>query len=200
MDHLAVGADDRHVQAFDGQAIARFGYDLFCLCIGNNLLESRIAALGSLVEFAVRAVDEKGANGNALYKLRHPTHVVIVIVSDQHIVDAAQASALRGGDDAIGIAEIVAGPTGVDQQRFPCRRDEQRGLAPLDVDEINAEFAGCRGTLRLQREYTCKYGNESDERAGTKHHEWPPLVGFETVARIAPVEMPPSTSSVWPVM
>ena len=66
-----------------------------------------------MVEFTVGAVDEECADRDALDKLRHTTYVIVVIVSDQHIVDAAEAGALRSGDNAIGIAEVVIRPSSV---------------------------------------------------------------------------------------
>ena len=72
-------------------------------------------------------------------------------------------------------------------------------MTTLYIDKVDAEFAA-GSSLRIERTCNDNSGKQSEERAGSKHHQWPPLLGDETVARVAPVEMPPSTSSVWPVM
>jgi hypothetical protein len=69
-----------------------------------------------VIEFTVRSVVDKGANRNALHQLRHAAHVIVVIVGNEHGIDAAQACALCCGNDAVGIAKVVAGPAGINQQ------------------------------------------------------------------------------------
>ena len=61
-------------------------------------------------EFAVRAVIDEGANGDARDKLRDAADVVVVKVGDEDVVDLREAGRLRLGDDAVGVAAIVAGP------------------------------------------------------------------------------------------
>src|ERR1700758_56870 len=129
-----------------------------------------------MIEFTVGAVDEEGANRDALDELRHTAHVIVVIVGDQHVVDAAEASTLRSSDNAIGIAEVVIRPAGINQQRLSRRGDEERRLATLDIDEVDAEFSASN-SLRIERTRNDNSGKQSKERAGSKHHEWPPLLG-----------------------
>ena len=65
--------------------------------------------------------------------------MVAVVVRDQDIVELLESGLVRGGDDAISVPPFVPGPAGVDQQRFSRWAHEERGLATLNVDEVNLE-------------------------------------------------------------
>ncbi len=85
--------------------------------------------------FAIFAVVDKGVYRNAGDQLRETADVIVVIVGDEHVVDPGEAGSFSDGDDAIGVAAVVAGPTGVDEQGLPVRGDKQRSLPTFDVDE-----------------------------------------------------------------
>jgi hypothetical protein len=55
----------------------------------------------------------------------------------EYLEIAVRPSAFCRSDDATSITAIVAGPAGINEQRLPFRRDKQRGLAALDVNEID---------------------------------------------------------------
>ena len=103
--------------------------------------------------FAVLAVVKELAHLNVRHQFGHAAYVVVVKVRDQHMVDALDAGISHGGQNALGVAAVVAGPTSVDQQRLAGWRYEQRGLAAFNIDGIDAELASgrsglCLGTLR----------------------------------------------------
>ena len=59
--------------------------------------------------------------------------MIAMVMRDDQVIDATHAGDLRGQlDDSIGVAD--AGVAGIDQQRLPGRRDDQRGGAPFDID------------------------------------------------------------------
>ena len=62
---------------------------------------------------------DEGTDLEAVHQLRHTADVIAMIVRDQHVVDLLQTSLVRGAEYAVGIAALVSGPTGVDQQRLP---------------------------------------------------------------------------------
>ena len=95
--------------------------------------------LGCCVGFAVRAVNDERADRDAWHKLRHTAYVVVVIVSDQHVVDVAEARALRSCDNAIGVAVVIR-PASVDQQRLSRGGDEERRLPTLYIDEVDLQL------------------------------------------------------------
>ena len=49
---------------------------------------------------------------------------------------------LGGRGDAVGVAAVIAGPAGIDQHGLAGGRDEQRGLAALDIDEVDLQILG----------------------------------------------------------
>ncbi len=66
--------------------------------------------------FAVLAVVQKLAHFDTRHQLGHAAHVIVVIVRDQHMVDALDAGIAHGRKNALGVAAVVAGPTGINQQ------------------------------------------------------------------------------------
>ena len=72
--------------------------------------------------------------------------MVGVEVGDQERVDFLDAGGFGGGCNADGVASAVAGIASVDQQGLAGGRDDESGLAPFDIDEINVEgFGGLGG-------------------------------------------------------
>ena len=101
------------------------------------------------------AVIDEGADREQLRQLGHAADVVAVEVGDEQVVDPRHTGELRDLEDALWIARPggVAGlgikpagarKPGVDEQRLPGGRNEQRGLAPFDVDEVDVEGPGRR--------------------------------------------------------
>ena len=58
---------------------------------------------------------------------------------DEQVVELSDAGVLSGGCDPIGVTPIESWPTGIDQHRLAGRRDEERRLATLDVDDVDVE-------------------------------------------------------------
>ena len=67
-----------------------------------------------------------------------------VIVGDQHVIDLLQSRLMGSGQDAIGIATVIAGPAGIDQQRLTRGAHDQRCLAAFDIDEVDLQRLGSR--------------------------------------------------------
>ena len=82
---------------------------------------------------------DDGAELHARRQLLHAAHVIVVVVRDDEIVERADARLLHGGRDALGIAQRVGRPAGVDQHRLARRRDDERRLAAFDVDEVQPQ-------------------------------------------------------------
>lgn len=77
--------------------------------------------------------------GEPLSQLSDTAHVIRVEMGDDQIVDLPDARAPRNRRDSIGVAAIKSWPTGIDQQRFARRRDEQRRFPAIDVDHVDIE-------------------------------------------------------------
>ena len=89
--------------------------------------------------FAVGTVVEELADLDALDEFRHAANVIGMVVGDEHMIDVRDAGVFHCRLDAIGVAAVVAGPAGIDEQGRAGRRNEQRGLAAFDVDGIDEQ-------------------------------------------------------------
>src|SRR5258708_8139519 len=67
------------------------------------------------------------------------------MVRDQQSVDLLGPRRLRRRGDADGVASTVAGVPGVNQEVLAGGRNDQGGLPPFDIDEINIERFGGPG-------------------------------------------------------
>jgi len=98
---------------------------------------------GDVRVFAVGAVIEEFADRDAgSDKVGDAADVIDVEVGDEDVVETGDAGVAHGGLDALGIAGIGCGPAGVDEERIAQRRDDERGLAALNVDGVDEEGAG----------------------------------------------------------
>ena len=97
---------------------------------------------GFVAGFAERAVVDEGADGDAVDELRDAAGVVDVVVGEEDVVDVVEAGALGGGGDAVGVAALIVGPAGIDEERVVVGSDEEGGLAAFDVDEEDFQVAG----------------------------------------------------------
>ncbi len=97
----------------------------------------------------IRPVVQKVVDGNACCKLRNAAHVIGMEVRDKQIIDAMDARQLCRPHNALRVAGVKIRPSGVHQQRLARRRDDQRGLPALDIDEI--DFETCRLCILLLR-------------------------------------------------
>ena len=140
-DGVHVAADDAHVEALERQPIAGLRHDMPPARAHRLVgLEDRC---GAVVARHDGVVIDEGANRQELGQLGHTAGVIAVEVREQQIVDLRDAGRLGRRGDAPRIAAAVAGVTGVDQQRLPRRRDDQRRLTAFDVDEVDVQ--GRRG-------------------------------------------------------
>ena len=97
------------------------------------------------------AAIETEADLDELRQGRQPALVAGVEMTEHEVVDPLQPRLLRDFENASGIA-AASFPTGIDQQRFAGRRDEQRRRAALDVHPVDIEIARLRIGLELQGE------------------------------------------------
>src|ERR1700689_2356269 len=66
-------------------------------------------------------------------------------MSNQYVVDLADACLLCGGNDAVSISPVVPRPAGIDEQRFPRRGYKQGRLPSLYVHKKYPQCLGCLG-------------------------------------------------------
>ena len=118
-EELAVDGDDLDVETGDGEGVTEMGDEaLGGVRGGEDFLVGGVDGVGVGVGlFAVDAVVDEGADGDAGEQLGDAADVVLVEVGDEDVVDAGEAGAVSGGDDAVGVAAVIAGPAGVDEQR-----------------------------------------------------------------------------------
>jgi hypothetical protein len=100
--------------------------------------------LVALVQRAVGLLDAvpvivERAERQQLGKRRQSADVIAVPMADDHVIDPRQAHRFRCGGDARGVAVAVAREAGIEQQRLPVGRDEERGGASLDIDPGNPQ-------------------------------------------------------------
>ncbi len=107
-----------------------------------------VVVTGNVGVFAVLAVIEELADLDALDEIRHSADVIDMEVGDEHLVDFGDAGVFHCGLNALGIAAVVAGPAGIDEQRSAGGRDKQCGLAAFDVDGVNLQVFACGLRLR----------------------------------------------------
>src|SRR5439155_22962730 len=82
---------------------------------------------------------------------------------EEQIVKSSKARVSSGGHDAIGIPTGQARIPRVDQQRAARRRDDERGLSPFDVHEIDVQYPSGRSPRRRNEQ------EEGDRREKKPH-------------------------------
>ena len=152
-DERAVSRDELNVESLNGKNVAGFGDDVAKFSRVEKSFVGEPAILRDAVSgFAIFAVVDEGADGNTGGELRSAANVIVVVVGDEDEINFAETGVVSGGDDAIGIAIVVAGPAGVDEEGLSEGRDEQGGLAAFDVDEINLQGICGRCGWKRERE------------------------------------------------
>jgi hypothetical protein len=123
----------------NGQGVSRFYRDVFEFLASEQFLIDRpILKCGCDASFAIVPVIDEGVDRNACHQLGKAADVVGVIVSDQDVIYSREAGFFGDGDDAVGIAAVIVGPAGINKEGLSVGSNEERGLAALDVDKINA--------------------------------------------------------------
>src|SRR5713226_3222918 len=85
---------------------------------------------------AVSMIDDR-SHWNPGGELSDPAGVVLMEMCQQNEINFRNCRISSRCDDTVCIAAIVAGPARVDKQRLPARCNKQRGLAALNIDEID---------------------------------------------------------------
>ena len=73
--------------------------------VASTFLIRRVAVLGdSVIEFAVWAVIDEGADRNTSDQLRNAADMIFVVMREQHVVDLRKPGLFRDCDDAVRVA------------------------------------------------------------------------------------------------
>jgi hypothetical protein len=135
---FAVGGKHDGAEAGDGDGVA--GMNDAALLAFDGLEVGGVVVAGNVGVFAVLSVVEELADRDAGHQIGHAADVIHVEVGDEQVIDACDAGVLHGCLDAVGVAAIVAGPAGVDEQGFAGGGDQQSGLAAFDIDGVDEEM------------------------------------------------------------
>lgn len=139
VDQLAVCADDGEGGLAEMDLFARMRHHMVRVRTGQQRLIPFISLLGWRIRcLPVRSVIDEGSDRNSLRQSGNSADVIYMVMRDQQIVDAMEASLFRRSKDAIGALPVV-GPSRIDQQRPLGRGDKQSGLAAFDVDEVDGQ-------------------------------------------------------------
>jgi len=65
--------------------------------------------------------------------------MVVVKMGDQHVINLADPGQFSCSDNAIGVTAVEAGPPCVNEKGLTGWGHEKRGLAALDVNEIDLQ-------------------------------------------------------------
>src|SRR5438067_823687 len=107
----------------------------------RSTVELRVAGLQELVDrgvgLYVRAVVDEVADWNTRGKFNETAVMVSVPVRDHQMIDLSNAGGTRRRHDAISISRRADEISGIDQQRLPGRRHEQRRVATFDIDDVD---------------------------------------------------------------
>jgi hypothetical protein len=97
---------------------------------------------GSTVRFGVDVlpVIKKGPDWNSVDELRNTPGMIVVVVSQQNILDTVYACELGGGENSVRIAALVAGPSGIDEKGVLVGSNKECGLTSFHVHEINLQI------------------------------------------------------------
>ena len=166
-DRRPRGRDDADIDGRERNDVARL-HDK--MAAGRDRLAVRlIGALHVLAEVRAdrllriddaRAMIHERANRQARRDVFHAAVMVAVEMGGEHDVDLANARLLRDRSDAVGIA--IARVASIDQHRLARRRDEQRRLPALDVDEVDVEGFRCLRPDAGVRGQDCGNGSEHE--------------------------------------
>ena len=103
-DVLAVGGENDDAEAGNLNGVAGMndaaGIALDGLQIGGKIVARDVGV------FAVWAVVEEFAIGNAFDQLRHAAYVIDMEVRDEHVIDARDAGVVHGRLNALGVAAV----------------------------------------------------------------------------------------------
>src|SRR5260370_20786326 len=86
---------------------------------------------------AVVSVIDDRSHWNLGRELSDSAGVVLMEMCQQNEINFRNCRISSRCDDTVCIAAIVAWPARVDEQRLPARCNKQRGLAALNIDEID---------------------------------------------------------------
>ena len=79
-------------------------------------------------------------DGNLRSQFGQAAEVIAMPVRDDQMIDLLEAGVFHGRHDSRGVSRrLRAGIAGVDEQRFARRRNEERRIAALHIDDIDVE-------------------------------------------------------------
>ena len=139
LNRLARRGDDAHIETRHRNPVA--GFDDSVLCLGvERRVRLRQKRVGSFARLDVGAVIDELANLDLRSQLGHAAEMIAVPMRRDQMIDLLNAGVFHRIENAICVANrpraVIAG---IDQQRLARRRNDQRGVAALDIDDINVE-------------------------------------------------------------
>src|SRR6267142_4934038 len=156
LNHGAVGTDHFGFDSLQRKSVSGFGGRALKLLLSSHL---EIFLPGLLCRgvgrLTILAVIEKCADWNFRSELGKSYCVVEVVVREEDKINFLEPSVFCGGDNAIGVTAIEAGPSCVNEERLTGRGHEKRGLAALDVHKIDLQRL-----LRIRRRDRERYRYE----------------------------------------
>ena len=138
---VAVGGEDDGVEAGDGDGVA--GVDDAAGLALDGFKVGGVVGAGDIGVFAVGAVVEEFADGDAFDEFGDAADVVVVKVGDEDVIEPGDAGVAHGLLDAGCVAAIGRRPAGVDEEGSAGGGNQQSGLAAFDIDGVD-EQVFCR--------------------------------------------------------
>src|SRR5260370_27508658 len=90
--------------------------------------------------------------------------MIVVVVSDDQVIDLLDAGVLDGRHDAPRITNrTVSTVTRIDKHRFSGRRDKKDGIAALHIDHVDVQRFRSLGLCNSKR-------GAKDEKQQERHH------------------------------
>src|SRR3954468_3981026 len=110
---------------------------------GERLVHGLEEFVGRRRRLHVRAVIVIARDRKLLGKFPKASEMVAVPVRDDQMIDLGDTGVFRRFDDASGIARrLGAAIAGIDEHSLAEWRDEQRGVAAFNVDDVNLQRFG----------------------------------------------------------
>ena len=140
IQYHSVRAHHRSLQPAHRQGIAYLCRNVFVFSGRQHFPISLRNAIGwRVANFPLFPVIDEGSHRYSIYQLGHAAHVILVKMSDLHVIDPAQPSLFRRRHNPVCVPPVLAVPSGIDQQRLTTRSDEQRRLSAFYVHKINSQ-------------------------------------------------------------
>ena len=136
---MSTGADDVGVETLERQLFSRSRFDVPAK--GADRLIGEKPSRRHAVDTERRTVVDEGADRKLRGDSRDAADVIGMVVGHEQVIETLEARLPGDREDPLGVT-AVARVAGINQERLPVGREEERRLAALDVDEIDLERPG----------------------------------------------------------